>query len=242
MSTIRIWTLESDNDAKAVKCLANKLVTHLQLKNLSIQVSGRQAVPKRNYSDDMLKTAVQNYLNEDTCVIFVIDSDGPISSYQRQQEPNSLINQITRVIEDSSFTSKVFLVKAVQELEAWLLIDCLGIFCYFASKVSRYRKICRDTVSTNQPFTRLVNHYQKGNTEYIVEAEIGGSGAKEYLIEFSKKILSELNPNIPHKNVNRQKYREKMSPEVAAHLLIDQHTLGRNNSLREPGNLLAQFQ
>ncbi len=28
---MRIWTLESDNDAKAVKCLANKLVTHLQL-------------------------------------------------------------------------------------------------------------------------------------------------------------------------------------------------------------------
>ena len=25
MPSIRIWTLESDNDAKAVKCLANKL-------------------------------------------------------------------------------------------------------------------------------------------------------------------------------------------------------------------------
>ena len=246
MSTIRIWTLESDNDAKAVKCLANKLVTHLQLGNLSIQTSGRNAVPRQNRtgasSNDMLRMAVQNYLKQDACVIFVIDNDGPRSSHQRQQEQNSLINQITRVVGDSRFTGKVFLAQAVQELEAWLLIDCLGIFCYFASKVPRYREICRDTVSTNRPFTLLVNHYQKGNTEYIVEAEIGGSGAKEYLIEFSKKILSELNPNMPHKNVNRQQYRENMSPEVATHVLIDQHTLGRNNSLRELGNLLAQFQ
>ncbi len=242
MSTIRIWTLESDNDAKAVKYLANKLVTHLQLKNLSIQVSGRQAVPKRKNSDDMLKTAVQNYLNEDTCVIFVIDSDGPISSYLRQQEPNSLINQITRVIEDSSFTGKVFLIKAVQELEAWLLVDCLGVFCYFASKASQYRTNCRDRVSKNKPFARLINNYQKGDTENIVEAEIGGSGAKEYLIGFSEKILLALNPKIPRKNISRGRYREHMSPEVAEHVLIDQNTLGRNNSLRELGNLLTQFQ
>ena len=239
--TIRIWTLESNNDAKAVKCLASKLVAHLQLGNLSIQVSGPQAVPKRKSSSDMLGMAVQNYLKQDACVIFVIDNDGPMSSHQRQREPNSLINQITRIVGDSRFTGKVFLARAVQELEAWLLIDCLGIFCYFASKVPRYRKICRDTVSTNQPFTRLVNHYQKGDTEYIVEAEIGGSGAKEYLIEFSKKILSELNPNMPHKNVNRQQYRENMSPEVAEHVLIDQNTLRRNNSLRELGNLLTRF-
>ncbi len=48
MPTIRIWTLESENDAKAVKCLANKLVTHLQSGNLSIQTAGPKAVPKRN--------------------------------------------------------------------------------------------------------------------------------------------------------------------------------------------------
>ncbi len=246
MPTMRIWTLESDNDAKAVKCLANKLVTHLQLGNLSIQASGRKAVPKRNKrgasSSDTLRMAVQNYLQQDVCVIFVIDSDGPMSSHQRQQEPNSLINQITRVVEDSHFTGKVFLAQAVQELEAWLLIDCVGIFCCFASKVAQYRENCRDAVLTNQSFTRLVDHYQKGDTEKIVEAEIGGSGAKEYLIEFSKEILLALNPNLPHRNVNRRQYRENMSPEVAEQVLIDQHTLGRNHSLRKLGNLLAQFQ
>lgn len=245
MPNIRIWTLESDIDAKAVECLANKLVTHLQLGNISIQ-RGPKAVPKRNQRgaslSDTLRMAVQNYLKQDACVIFVIDSDGLKASHQRKREQNSLINQITRVVEDRRFTGKVFLAQAVQELEAWLLIDCLGIFCYFASKVARYRKNCRDRVSKNQSFMRLVRRYQKGNTEYIVEPETGGRGAKEYLIEFSKKILPALNPNMPLRNIRRQLYHENMSPEVAEHVLIDQHTLRRNNSLSELGTVLAKFQ
>lgn len=245
MPNIRIWTLESDIDAKAVKCLANKLVTHLQLANLSIQTSGPNAVPKRNKKgaspNDTLRMAVQNYLKQDACVIFVIDSDGLMSSHQRRQEPNSLINQITDVVKDRRFTGKVFLARAVQELEAWLLIDCLGIFCYFASKVAQYRENCRDHVSKNQSFMRLIRRYQKGNTEYIVEPETGGRGAKEYLIEFSKKILPVLNPNKTLRNITREQYRESLSPEVAEHVLIDQHTLRRNNSLRKLGNLLNQF-
>ena len=165
-----------------------------------------------------------------------------MSSHQRKQEPNSLINQITQIVEDRRFTGKVFLAQAVQELEAWLLIDCLGIFCYFASKVAQYRENCRDRVSANQSFMRLVGSYQKGDTEKIVEAEIGGKGAKEYLIEFSKKILPALNPNKAPRNITREQYRENMSPEVAEQVLIDQHTLRRNNSLRELGTVLAKFQ
>ena len=246
MTNIRIWTLESDIDAKAVKCLANKLVTHLQLANLSIQTSGPNAVPKRNKKgaspNDTLKIAVQNYLKQDACVIFVIDSDGPMSGHQRKQEPNSLINQITRVVRDRRFTGKVFLAQAVQELEAWLLIDCLGIFCYFASKIAQYRENCRDRVSANQSFMRLVGSYQKGDTEKIVEAEIGGKGAKEYLIEFSKKILPALNPKKTLRNITREQYRENMSPEIAEYVLIDQQTLKCNNSLRKLGTVLAKFQ
>ena len=246
MPNIRIWTLESDIDAKVVKCLANKLMTHLQLGNISIQAVGPQAVPRRNRRgtspSDRLRIAVQNYLKQDDCVIFVIDSDGPMSGHQRQQEPNSLINQITRIVRDRRFTGKVFLAQAVQELEAWLLIDCLGIFCYFASKVAQYKENCRDRVSENSSFTQLVRRYQKGNTEYIVEAESGGRGAKEYLIELSEKILLALNPNLPHRNIRRQQYRENMSPEVAEHVLIDRQILRRNNSLRELGTVLAKFQ
>ena len=261
MPTIRIWTLESDYDAEAVKCLANKLVTYLQLGNLSIQSAGkkaRQAVGKKAAQlarrnalrrrgkreiplIDALKMAVQDYLEQDDYVIFVIDTDGPMSRHQRRQEQNSFIRQIEQVVTDRRFAGKVFLVQAVQEIEAWLLIDCLGIFCYFASERSQYRENCCHKVSTNRPFTRLVRHYQSGNTENIVEAEMGGKGAKEYLTEFSEKILRELNPNMRPRNVNRQRYREAMSPKVAKHVDISQETLRCNNSLRKLGRVLARF-
>ena len=245
MPTVRIWTLESDYDAKAVQCLADKLVAHLQLGNLSIQAVGRNALPKRKIKgaslSDLLRKATQNYLKQDACVIFVIDSDGPISTHERRRQQNSLINQIERVVNNSSFAGKVFLAQAVQELEAWLLIDCLGIFCYFAGQSPRYRQIDRDRASANQSFAQLIRRYQSGNTENIVEAEMGGKGAKEYLREFSEKILLALNPNIPPRNINRQRYREAMSPEVAEHVEINQETLRFNNSLRDLGGVLAQF-
>ena len=245
MTTIRIWTLESDYDAKAVECLANKLVTHLQLGSLCIKSSGKKALPKRTRTgaalNNVLRRATEIYLEEDSCVIFVIDSDGPMSLNQRQKEPNSLINQIEAVTNEQSLSSKVFLVHAVQELEAWLLIDCLGIFCYFASRRAQYREDCRGRVSANQIFARLVRNQQKGDTEKIVEPESGGKGAKEYLGNFSEEILLKLNPRMPQKNVERERYREAISPEVAEHVDINQHTLQRNNSLRKLGERLAQF-
>ena len=245
MPTVTIWTLESDSDAKTVKCLANKLVTHLQLGNLSIRAVGKNALPKRDRKgaplSNALRKATQIYLKQDACVIFGIDRDGPMSTHQRRQQQNSLINQIEQVVNDSSFAGTVFLAQAVQELEAWLLIDCIGVFCYFASKRAQYRENCRGKVSTDQSFARLVGRYQKGNTENIVEAEMGGKGAKEYLREFSEKILLALNPNMPQRNVSEKRYREAMSPEVAEHVDINHETLRRNNSLRRLGNILAQF-
>ena len=236
MTTIRIWAVESDYDAKAVECLATKLAKHLQLGNLSILVSGKQALAHRK-----LDKATRNYLKEAACVIFVIDQDSPMSLHQRRQEPNSLINQIEAVINEQSLSGKVFLVHAVQELEAWLLIDCLGIFCHFASRRAQYREDCRGRVSANKTFARLIRNQQKGDTEKIVEPESGGKGAKEYLEEFSEQILLKLNPNMRRKNVENERYREAMSHKVAEHVVIDRETLKRNDSLRKLGKRLAQF-
>lgn len=239
MPSVRIWTVESDYDAQAVNCLANKLMAYLQLSDLSIQTVGRRALPRGKSVG--LGKATQNYLKQEDYVIFVIDSDGPMSRHQRSNEPNSLINQIKQVAKDSRFMGKVFLVEAVQELEAWLLVDCLGVFCYFASKRRHYSKNCRERVSKNRSFKRLINRYQKGDTGNIVETESGGKGAKEYLEEFSKGILLELNPGLRKKNVDREQYRERISPDVANYVAIDTETLRRNNSLSELGNLLRQF-
>ena len=236
MPSIRIWTVESDNDAKAVRCLAKKLTTFMKLGQIPINTAGKRK-PSIN-----LEKAVQNYLKRDDCLIIIIDRDGPRAHHQRLQDPNSLINQIKRIVNDHRFAGKVFLVEAIQELEAWLLIDCLGIFCYFATKRAQFRENCRDKVSTNRPLKRLIDGYQKGNTENIVEAESGGHGAKEYLIAFSERVLRELNPSLTPRNIDREKYHETRSPEVAEHIVIDKETLQRNNSLKKLGDVIAQFQ
>ena len=256
MATIRIWALESDYDAKAVENVANKLKSHLRLGNIRIRLSGAstlsniqprlsKSISKRvrtgAFSSSPLSLATHNYLKEETCVIFIIDRDSMASVNQRRKESNSRISQIKAVMKDKSLRGKVFLVEAVHEIEAWLLIDCLGIFCYFASKRTQYKENCRDRVLTDKALTRFINNKQKGDTEKIVEAERGGKGSKEYLENFSKEILYKLNPRMPKRNVERERYREAISPDVAEHVDINQHTLQRNNSLRELGKRLAQF-
>ena len=245
MPRIRIWTLESTNDAKVVKHLTDKLVTYLRLRNLSIQTVGGTEFLMYNEKgqslSDRLRRTIQQYLQKDDYVIFVIDNDSPMSLHQRRREPNSLVNQIQRIVNNDDFAGKVFFAPAIQELEAWLLIDCLGIFCYFASQRSQYKNNCRDKASANQSVVRLLGRYQKGNTELIVETVAGGNGPKEYLEDFSEKVLHALNPNIPSKNIKRERYHENMAPALAEHIVIDKETLARNNSLRQLGNVLAQF-
>ncbi len=164
-----------------------------------------------------------------------------MSGHQRRQEPNSFFNQVSQVVKDSSLRGKIHFAPAVQELESWLLIDCLGISCFFASKRRQYREDCRDKVLSDRLLSPLVRNYQKGDTQNIVEAVEGGRGAKEFLIVFSEKILLGLNPNMRERNLKRERYREGMSPEIAEPVVINQKTLQRNKSLRHLGSLLAQF-
>ena len=236
MPSIRIWTLESDNDAKAVKCLANKLKEYLKLESISIDTTGRLKPNTR------LRDAIRILLEDEDCIILIIDRDGPIAHHQRLQDPNSIINQIKQIVSDRRFAGKVFLVEAIQELEAWLLIDCIGIFCYYATRRSQYRENCRNKVSADPSLKRLVNRYQKGNTENIVEAEQGGRGAKEHLTEYSESVLRTLNPNLTQRNIDHKKYQERISPDVAAYIEINKDALRRNNSLKKLGDVIAQFQ
>ncbi len=97
MPSVRIWTPESDYDAKAVLLLSEKLLAHFGIE-ISINLKGKpdRQVAKKGFSG--LKNAIKNYLQEDMCVIFVIDHDGPQAQANRRQEPNSLINQIEKVV------------------------------------------------------------------------------------------------------------------------------------------------
>ena len=243
MPSVTVWALESDYDAKVVKCLADKLIKHLELSNVFIRAVGKRAMTKRGKAkkdpSNMLRQAVKNYLKQDDCLIFVIDTDGPMSSHQRKQEHNSLINQVNRVISDTQFEGRVYLAKAKCELEAWLLVDCGGIACYFAGKKRKaYRDNCREKITSDKNFMRLIKTYQRGNTELIVEAVSGGKGVKEYLVEFSKSILKHINPNMPLKNLKQEKYHECLSPDIAEYIEINRTTLNRNESLRLFGKIL----
>ena len=72
--------------------------------------------------------------------------------------------------------------------------------------------------------------------------QTSGKGAKEYLIEFSEKILSKLNPNLSPNDIKNARYRVTLSPKVAEHIEINNQTLRRNDSLKKLGDVIAQFQ
>nr|VFK55816.1 MAG: hypothetical protein BECKTUN1418D_GA0071000_103727 [Candidatus Kentron sp. TUN] len=122
---ITLWALESDYDAEAVGIMARNILAKHQ-KKADIQAQGK---PSRNISKrgrQGLEKSVENYLKESSCVIFMLDRDGPMSKAQRRKEPDPLINQVQDVV--FGFKGRVHLVEAINELEAWLLVDCLGIF------------------------------------------------------------------------------------------------------------------
>lgn len=241
MSRVMIWALESDYDRETVKVLAEKLGKHLQLENISVRAAGKTDIPRslKGQADSTLKRAVERYLQEYACVIFVIDTDGPKALHERQQQQNSLINQVKRLVSDNKFSGRVHLAQARCELEAWLLIDCIGICCYFAK--NRFNQDCRTKILDISGFTNLLAKYQKGNTELITEAEMGGAGVKEYLVEFSEKVLRTINPQLKDKNIKEQKYHEWMAPDIAEHIEINQQTLRRNSSFQRLGDLLKSY-
>ncbi len=131
MISVRIWTLESDNDAKAVKCLANKLVTNLKLDNLSVQTVDSNAFLMSNRSGESLnselKKVVRYYLKQDDYFIFFIDSKGSMSVRHHLQKSGLLIKEIKQIVADPGFAGKVFFATGVQELESRLWRVHLGI-------------------------------------------------------------------------------------------------------------------
>ena len=223
MSNILIWTPESDFDSKTVCCIAKKIVKYYD-SNITVLDSSKEAFNQaiRKQGGDGLKKAVDIYLKNSELVIFLLDADGVQSQAQRLQEPNSLINRINRVVEQSQ--GKCLLILIRQELEAWLLVDCLGICCYFTKNLG----------TRNDPkWEKFAKNSQKGQTDLIIEAESGGKNAKEYLVNFSKDIVKKINPKLKDRDLKKQQYSENDSDKVAEKLEITDQTIARNNSLSE---------
>jgi hypothetical protein len=224
MCKIFLWTPESEYDAKTVDCIAKKIVNFRQKDNLELTAAGQQVFNQVTKKENGLQRAIEIYLKDYDSVLFLIDSDGIQSQAQRSQEPNSLLNKINKVVRNPQFSGRVQLIVILQELESWLLVDCLGICCYYTkSKNTR----------TNKDWQNFASKHQKGSTENIIEAESGGNGAKEYLENFSKLIAKQRNPQLQDKDLKKHKYIESQSPEIAQYIEINQTTINRNSSLKE---------
>lgn len=124
MSTVRIWAVKSDHDAKRVKRLAINLAKDSQLRELSIQTADKKAFLNRKGKSvsDALRKATKHYLLQDDCVIFVADYVTRMPTHQQPQVSGSLIHHIEKVIHENIFEGRVFLTKSVQELKSWLPI------------------------------------------------------------------------------------------------------------------------
>lgn len=198
MPSVRLWTPESDYDSDAVLCISRKILDYYDNK-LEIDSVGNSTYNQVTIKPEGLKRAVDIYLKKYDLVIFLIDSDGIQSQAQRRKEKKSLVNKILPVVQASEGKAKLILM--VQELEAWLLVDCLGICCYFTENPEN---------RNNPDWINFAKRQQPGKTNLIAESESGGKGAKEFLEKLSKAILTKKNPNLKNKpnNLKAMKYDE----------------------------------
>lgn len=245
--TITIIGLENqNNDGGTASILARKIQSYYGLTSEIRVPNGKRL--KQLLRKNSLEHIVKTYCKDDNAyVIFVLDFDCPMSKFQREQETNSLLNQITAIVSKPEFHDSVFFCPALWELEAWLLVDCEGICCYYLSRErQQYNESnCRDQIKGKKPsqkaLKKLIGEFQKGNTEHLMEPLPGKKGVKEHLIKFSTRIMQEINSNKKNQRIKRdKKYHEHESPIIARYLQINRETMRRNNSLQDFANVIRQ--
>ena len=143
MISVRVWNLQSDGDAKAVKFLENEFIRFRQLGDIAIRTAGRSTLRKCHRKGTLLegslRKAIQYYLNQDDYIIFIVDSD-----QQGQSESKSLVAQIRRVVEDGNFSDKIFFLPDIQECTDSIPIEWQRIVSRFRIEVESERKRFRE--------------------------------------------------------------------------------------------------
>lgn len=221
MERVLIWTPESDTDSKAVCFIAEKIINYYGIE-LQVNTGTKEGFNQVASRPDGLMKAVNIYLKNHRLVIFLLDADGLQSQERRKREENSLINKVNKVVKQSKGKAVLVLIK--QELEAWLLVDYLGICCFFTKDPKNRER---------EKWIKFAKKHQIGKTDLITEAELGGKNAKEYLMELSRKILQIANPNLDKKDLKKNRYSEQISDQVAQCIEINKISLSRNDSLAE---------
>jgi len=247
---ITIYAPESNYDSETIKRLSGTFLSSQDQVMVNIHTPNKSQFDNlMKKGKEALKTAVAGILTKDSCVIFVIDRDGPMAYEARKNQRYSHLNQIRKVLAVKEFQGRVHLVEAINEIEAWLLIDCVGIFCYFAKGHHSLPTECKQKNSVECPpacrnqlkqkFNALINSCQKGDTQTIEEPIAGGKGVKEHLQHFAKEIYKRLHDGDDRVPRNKQ-YEESQSPDIASYIEINSETLGRNESLKRLIELIVK--
>jgi hypothetical protein len=143
MISVRVWNLQSDRDAEAVRFLENTFLRFRQLEYLAIRTAGRNALRKCHRQgvpvSSNLRKILQYYLVQDDYIIFVVDAD-------RQQRRGSklLIDQLRQIVKDSDFADKVFFLPYFQEWGASVPAQWQSIVLHFRTEVESERKRLRE--------------------------------------------------------------------------------------------------
>ena len=143
MISIRIWSLESDRDAKAVKFLENEFIRFRQLGDIAIRTAGRSTLRKCHRKgtpiSSSLRKAIEHYLKQDDYIIFIVDSD-----QQRQEGSKPLANEVKRVVKNCNLSDKVFFAPDIQKDESAIPTQWQDIVSHFRSEVESERKRFRE--------------------------------------------------------------------------------------------------
>ncbi len=151
MISVRVWNLQSDRDAEAVRFLENTFLRFRQLEYLAIRTAGRSALRKCHrqgvpVSSNLRKT-LQHYLAQDDYIIFIIDTD--------QQESSGFVNQLRHIVKGYDFSDRAFFMPEVQEGESAKATQWQSIISRFHTEVESERKWFREE------WDRTVAHFHK---------------------------------------------------------------------------------
>ena len=143
MLSVRVWNLQSDCDAKAVKFLENEFLRFRQLGDIAIRTAGRSTLRKCHRKGTLLegslRKAIQYYLNQDDYIIFILGSD-----QQGQSESKSLVEHVRRVVEDEDFSDKTFFMPDIQDCDGSISTQWQRIVSRFRTEVESERKRFRE--------------------------------------------------------------------------------------------------
>ena len=140
MISVRVWNIESDRDAEAVKFLKNEFMRFRQLEYMAIRTAGRSALGKCHRKgipvSSSLRKTIQHYLNQDDYIIFLVDSD--------QQKSSPLVDHLRHIVKDCDLSDRVFFIPEIPEDKFAKTTQWQNIVSHFRTEVESERKRLRE--------------------------------------------------------------------------------------------------